>query len=137
MDEKQFGIRIFLIEDDLVDAERVKRSLVKMGMPHVLTIFTTGEEMLVLLEAGREKILPNLFILDLNLPGEPGLEILKKIKADPALQNIPVIVFTASDRKEDMVTTYKQGAVFLKKSWEEAMLKEVIQQMKITGVLKF
>lgn len=137
MDEIRPKLRVFLVEDDLVDAERVKRSLAKSGIPHVLTVFTTGEEMLGLLKASQEKAAPNLLILDLNLPGEHGFEILKKMKEDPSLESIPVIILSASDRKEDMVTAYKQGSVFMKKSWDEKMLKEVIQQMKIAGILKF
>ncbi len=137
MAENQPGLRVFLVEDDLVDAERVKRSLVKTGLPHALTVFSNGADMLVLLKASQEKVLPSLLILDLNLPGEHGFEILKKIKEDPALQKIPTIILSASDKKEDLIEAYKQGAVFLKKSWDEKMLKEVIQQMKIAGVLKF
>ena len=137
MAEHERNLRVFLLEDDLIDAESVKRCLGKIGLPHLLTIFSNGSDMLQLLKAGEARILPSLFIVDLNLPGENGFEILKKIKADPALQTIPVIILTASDRKEDMISSYKQGAVFLKKSWDEKALREVIHQMKISGLLKF
>lgn len=52
---------------------------------------------------------PDLVLLDLNLPKVSGIEVLHKIKMDPATRSIPVIVLTTSTREEDVVRTYDLG----------------------------
>jgi CheY-like chemotaxis protein len=54
--------------------------------------------------------LPNLILLDLRLPKVDGLEVLKTIKADPALSSIPVVILTTSPAESDMVKAYKYNA---------------------------
>jgi len=55
--------------------------------------------------------LPNLILLDLNLPKRDGREVLKMIKADPALSPIPVVIVSTSDREEDVAYALATGAV--------------------------
>jgi CheY-like chemotaxis protein len=54
---------------------------------------------------------PHLILLDLNLPRRDGREVLKLIKADPALRGIPVVIVSTSDRDEDVQYAFGQGAV--------------------------
>ena len=53
---------------------------------------------------------PELILLDLNLPGTDGREVLKTVKENPALRTIPVVVFTTSDHPGDITTCYELGA---------------------------
>lgn len=71
-----------------------------------------GEEVLDLLYgrgqfAGREK--PNLVLLDLKMPRMGGLEVLERVKNDPNLREIPIVVLSSSDRPEDINETYQLG----------------------------
>jgi len=58
----------------------------------------------------RQKSLPSLILLDLNLPGIHGLQILTSIKKNDALKMIPVIIFTTSDADLDVQNAYLLGA---------------------------
>ena len=53
---------------------------------------------------------PDLILLDLNLPGKDGREVLSEIKADPALLRIPVVILTSSEAEEDIMTSYNHHA---------------------------
>ena len=53
---------------------------------------------------------PNLILLDLNLPKRDGREVLKIIKSDPALKDIPVVIVSTSDREEDVAFAFQHGA---------------------------
>ena len=52
---------------------------------------------------------PHLLLLDLKMPKVDGLEVLERIKRDPELRSIPVVVLTSSDRPEDIEETYRRG----------------------------
>jgi CheY-like chemotaxis protein len=52
---------------------------------------------------------PHMLLLDLKMPKVNGLEVLEKLKADPELRSIPVVVLTSSDRPEDVEETYRRG----------------------------
>ena len=52
---------------------------------------------------------PHLLLLDLKMPKVNGLEVLERLKADPELRSIPVVVLTSSDRPEDVEETYRRG----------------------------
>ncbi|HEV7888422.1 MAG TPA: response regulator [Acidimicrobiales bacterium] len=52
---------------------------------------------------------PHLLLLDLKMPKVNGLEVLERIKADPELRSIPVVILTSSDRPEDIEESYRRG----------------------------
>lgn len=58
----------------------------------------------------REASLPDLLVLDLNLPRKDGRAVLKEIKSDPKLSKIPVVVFTTSQANSDIQRSYELGA---------------------------
>jgi len=57
----------------------------------------------------RDKALPGLILLDLNMPRKDGREALKEMKADPILRRIPVVVLTTSKAEEDILRSYDLG----------------------------
>ena len=106
---------ILLIEDSRADAKIVERALQEGNIAHRLTIIPDGQQAIDYLARldesdAPEDAVPDLVLLDLNLPGIDGCEVLSRIKTDPALQTIPVVVLTTSNRDEDVIQTYRAGA---------------------------
>jgi chemotaxis family two-component system response regulator Rcp1 len=103
--------RILLVEDNPNDIEITRRALEKGQVKNELTIARDGQEAIDLLfgHAGARASLPGLILLDLNLPRVDGREVLSRIKTDPELRRIPVIVLTTSTREEDVVRSYDLG----------------------------
>ena len=104
-------VNILLVEDNPNDIEITQRALEKGQVRNELTVARDGQEALDILFGVKNGHIPKpgLILLDLNLPKVNGHEVLEKIKADPKLRRIPVIVLTASTREEDIVRTYDLG----------------------------
>jgi CheY-like chemotaxis protein len=109
------SLRILLVEDNLQDVEIARRALEKKRLRNELFVVRDGEEALdYLYRRGAYKNVeksprPELIFLDLNLPKVGGFDVLQRIKNDPSLRSIPVIVLTASPRAEDVVQSYDLG----------------------------
>lgn|SRR5919202_6097621 len=74
---------------------------------------------------------PNLILLDLNLPGKDGREILAEIKADPQLRRIPIVVLTTCASEEDIFKSYTlQGNCYVIKSSEQAQLFGLVKRIE-------
>jgi len=114
MDYKPLGILI--VEDEPAHAELTKRAIRKAGNANQVHIVSDGEEAFDYLynrgkyEDKDKYPIPGLILLDIKLPGIDGIEVLKKIKEDPMLKRIPVIMLTTSEREEDIVRSYKHYA---------------------------
>ena len=106
---------ILLVEDSRADAMILERALREEEIAHRLTVIPDGRDALDYLfslrgePAGTDRK-PDLILLDLNLPGLDGCQVLSQIKSDPDLRIIPVIVLTTSQRDEDILQTYQAGA---------------------------
>lgn len=112
-DSQRSPIRILLAEDNEDDAVLIQEALMENRFPFMLDVVKNGEEALAFLrrEGVFEKApLPSLLLLDINMPSKNGLQVLKEMKAESALKNIPVIVLTTSNREEDVVSSYAEGA---------------------------
>ena len=74
---------------------------------------------------------PDLVLLDLNLPGLDGCQVLSAIKIDRELRAIPVVILTTSDRDEDVVQTYAAGAnTFIRKPDEYPRYRELVATLR-------
>jgi CheY-like chemotaxis protein len=110
------SVQIILAEDDEDDYVLTKSAFEKAGMRNELIRVKNGEELLDLLKRrGAYAGAPvgdgaRLVILDLNMPRMDGREALERIKADPELRRIPIIVMTTSNAEEDIARSYEQGA---------------------------
>lgn len=102
-------LRILLVEDNPGDVELVHAALADRLMPVELQLARDGSEALELLRSGRgfgDGAGPDLVLLDLNLPGLGGRELLKAIKDDPRTATIPVVVMTSSAADEEVRRSY-------------------------------
>lgn len=74
---------------------------------------------------------PDLILLDLNLPGQDGHTVLTDIKADPHLKRIPIIIFTVSDREEDIFRSYaEQGNCYVIKASDTEQLCQTVKKIE-------
>ena len=104
---------ILLIEDDELDVISVKRSLKKLNTDYELFTAYNGIEALEMLR-GKEgeqlmQPLPNLILLDLNMPKMNGIEFLKLLRSDNSLKHIKVFVMTTSGEENDRKVTESLG----------------------------
>jgi CheY-like chemotaxis protein len=104
---------ILLVDDNPADIDLTSDVLAKsLPRSHVTTV-ADGEEALAFLRHRGKHVaaaVPNLIVLDLNLPGKDGRAVLAEIKTDPALKRIPVVVFTTSQADHDIERSYELGA---------------------------
>lgn len=110
---KKVQAELLLVEDNLADIRLTREVLGTWSLPHNLSVAQTGEEALCFLR--REGIYSakpaiNLVLLDLNLPGKSGFELLGEIKRDAELRHIPVIVLTTSFMEADVRKAYDLNA---------------------------
>jgi CheY-like chemotaxis protein len=102
---------ILLVEDDYVDVTSVKRALAKLNIKHRLHVAHNGVDALAILngDSTGSKVLPDIILLDLNMPKMNGLEFLGIIKNYYSLKNIKVFVMTTSAEEYDIVATQQLG----------------------------
>ena len=107
---------ILLVEDDEAHAEIVRRNFAESRIANQIVHVSDGQEALdYLYQSGEYKDpekspTPSLILLDLRLPKVDGLEVLKSIKSNSNLKQIPVVVLTTSEAETDMVKAYKYHA---------------------------
>jgi CheY-like chemotaxis protein len=104
---------VLLVEDDIFDTMTAEKSFAKFNVPHQLHTAFNGEEALDLLlgRNGAEALrpLPEVILLDLNMPRMNGIEFLTELRATPQFQDIPVFITTTSSMDVDRVNTEKLG----------------------------
>src|SRR4051812_37778969 len=100
-------ISILLVEDSPTDAELTREVLREAKARSTLQVVGDGEAALAVLRGADP---PDLVLLDLNLPGRDGREVLAEIKSDEQLKQIPVVVLSASPEDEDVAGAYANQA---------------------------
>ncbi|WP_447976932.1 response regulator [Candidatus Nitrospira bockiana] len=106
-------IEILLIEDNPADVRLTMEALKEGKVLNHLTVAKDGMEALTILRRqGRygDRPLPDLILLDLNLPGKDGREVLADIKNDDTLKRIPVVILTTSQDEQDVLKSYSLHA---------------------------
>jgi two-component system response regulator len=127
---------ILLIEDNSSDVDLTRRALEKGRIANDLVVARDGKEALDYLlgeggYAGRDTTdLPAVTLLDLKLPKVPGLEVLRRIRADARTRRLPVVVLTSSKEEEDLAASYDLGAnSYIRKPVDFKQFSEAIGQL--------
>lgn len=103
-------IEIMLIEDNAGDVRLTQEALKENKVHNNLLVMRDGESALKFLSQKPPGARPDLILLDLNLPGMNGQEVLSKLKSNPDTQSIPVVVLTTSRAEEDIARSYSLHA---------------------------
>lgn len=106
MNEQCKPVDILLVEDNPGDVELVREALSEGSVCSTLHVARDGVEAMRFLKSRDDRPCPDIILLDLNLPGKSGREVLEEIKADPELMSIPVVVLTSSKSEEDISRSY-------------------------------
>lgn len=114
MDEYQ-DAEILLVEDNPADLQLTMHVLKKHRLANRIEVARDGVEALDYIfstgaRAGRPKPILKVILLDVKLPKISGLEVLEKIKSDPASRTIPVVLLTSSREERDVEEGYRLGA---------------------------
>jgi two-component system response regulator len=129
-----FGPVIY-VEDEPDDAFFMKRAFAQCAPEVELKILTDG---LAAIRFFIEELEPQqqqeyrsgLVLLDLNLPGRSGLDVLREIRSKPLLRQLPVIMYTSSNLTVDIVEAYRRGcSAYLVKPHSPEKLREMVSAM--------
>lgn len=122
-------VRILLVEDNEGDIILTKEALREAKIKNEISVAMDGEQALSLLRSGAP--LPDLILLDINLPKVTGLEVLATIKSDDQLKMIPVIMLTTSSAERDVINSYANHAnCFITKPVDLPRFMEVIKTIE-------
>lgn len=100
-------MNILLIEDDMIEIMKFNRTVSSLKLNHNIVEANNGEDALRILDKKDE--LPDVILLDLNMPKINGIDFLKILKGDDVLKYIPTIILTTSSNQKDLLACYKIG----------------------------
>ncbi|MCD6064599.1 MAG: response regulator [Flavipsychrobacter sp.] len=101
---------VLIVDDDVDDRESIRDAFLENRHHHDYTFLTSGEHLIQHLAGSQAQEQPSLILLDLNMPGKDGREILKELKKDKVYQPIPIVVLTTSSSEKDRDVSYELGA---------------------------
>ncbi|TMM56652.1 response regulator [Maribacter algarum] len=100
-------MNILLIEDDNIEIMKLQRTVAKLALNHKITEAKNGEQALEILRSVAQ--IPDIILLDLNMPRMSGIEFLKILKEDDVLKYLPTVILTTSENRVDLLECYKVG----------------------------
>jgi CheY-like chemotaxis protein len=101
------ALNILLIEDDAIEVMKFNRVVKTLNLNHKIIEANNGEEALEILRI--KEVIPDIILLDLNMPKLNGLDFLRILKNDEILKFIPSIMLTTSSNHKDLLECYKVG----------------------------
>ena len=107
-------IRIHIVDDDADDRLLIKEALEEIHFKNDVEFSVDGQDLMDFLYhkgkyADSDSRLPDIILLDLNMPRKDGRQVLKELRDDPSLRHIPVVVLTTSQAEEDVLASYDLG----------------------------
>ena len=134
---------ILLVEDNADDRELMKLAFARGEIPHNLIVVSDGIEALNYLQRQAEyndastplseyslEAMPALIILDLNLPRLGGVEVLRRIRADPRTKIIPVVIISSSNEPQDLIDSYLNGCnSYIRKPIDFTQLQNFVKEI--------
>lgn len=135
-------VEILMVEDNPADEELALRSLRKRNLANRVHVVRDGAEAVDYLfaqgsYAGRKsEPPPKVILLDIKLPKLGGIEVLRRIKSDPGLRALPVVMLTSSREEPDIQECYRLGAnSYIVKPVDFEKFAEVIAQLGLYWVV--
>jgi two-component system, chemotaxis family, response regulator Rcp1 len=126
-------IEILLVEDNPGDARLTKEAMKASGIEARVDVVGNGEDAMRFLcrqQPFSQAPRPDVLVLDLNLPGKNGHEVLLEVASDPALNTIPVAILTGSKSETCVCETYPPGrCLYFVKTPEFRELQEIVRQI--------
>ena len=127
-------VEVLLVEDNEDDLVIIQEVFADMKLGSIVNTVRDGEEALAYLQRkGKYKVarMPDIVLLDINMPKKNGFEVLDEIKKDSRLLSLPVIMLTTSHREEDIVRSYSKGACsYIHKLVDLDQFKQLIKQFE-------
>lgn len=105
--------RVLLVDDNPADIDLTRDVLAHCNCPNLVCSVADGEEAMAFLRREGKyagKPLPDLVLLDLNLPRKDGRAVLAEVKCHPTLRSTPVVIFSTSQASQDIARSYELGA---------------------------
>ncbi|MFZ4555644.1 MAG: response regulator [Pseudanabaena sp.] len=125
---------IILVEDNPDDERLAIRALRKGNVANEILVARNGEEAINMILSADP--LPCVVLLDLKLPKIDGLEVLRRIRAEPRTHLLPVVVLTSSSEDRDIVESYSLGAnSYVRKPVEFDRFTEAVKQLGLYWAL--
>jgi len=118
---------ILYAEDDFDDYDAIKEALEQLTNNFILVHVKNGLEAVEYLK--KKEQIPDLLVLDLNMPVMDGKEVLVWVKEEAGLKDIPVMIFTTSSREEDIKLCQKYHCTFFRKPTLYRDLLHIVQTM--------
>lgn len=134
-------LEILLVEDNPNDVELTLHAFERNKVSNTIHVARDGEEAISFLfgptkATAASKGLPKVILLDLKLPKIDGLEVLRRIKADPRTRTIPVVVLTSSNEEHDIVESYQLGVnSYIRKPVDFVQFIEAARQIGLYWLL--
>jgi two-component system response regulator len=129
---------ILLVEDNQDDEELAILAFERSRIANRMVVVRDGQEALDYFfgtpaNGGRDaKVMPQIVLLDLKLPKVGGLEVLRRLRADPRTRRLPVVVLTSSKEEQDMIESYDLGAnSYVRKPVDFAQFADAIHQLQL------
>jgi CheY-like chemotaxis protein len=128
-------LEILVVDDNEDDTYLLKDAFTHAPSLNIVCVVRDGEEALAYLRRHgvyRNATRPDLVLLDINMPKKNGFEVLQELKADRHMSSIPVVMLTTSERDEDVVRCYANGAcAFISKTVDVETLKQTAVQFAL------
>jgi two-component system response regulator len=129
---------ILLVEDNQDDEELALLAFKKGQVANEVVVARDGVEALdYLFGTGSHierdvRVLPQLMLLDLKLPKVDGLEVLRRVRADPRTRRLPVVILTSSREEEDLIKGYDLGAnSYVRKPVDFNQFVDAVRQLQV------
>ena len=131
MDNQKNGVTILMAEDDDGHARLVQERFESVGVYNPIVRFKDGKETWEFLSGtGVEAGKAYLLLLDIRMPGLDGIEVLRRVKQDARLKNMPVIMLTTTDDPKEISVCYELGCNnYLTKPVEFEKFAEVVKRL--------
>lgn len=121
---------ILLVEDEPDDETLTLRALKKHHVANAVEVARDGQEALDRLLGSGKPPLHQLVLLDLKLPKMNGLEVLRRLRADPRTKMLPVVILTSSSEERDIVESYNFGAnSYVRKPVDFNQFSKAVEQL--------